>query len=75
MHSCFCVDPGNDGGSCTEDDLSGSDREEMPERKVSISSTYEEVDKASTMLHAYETPLVSSEYEVCVQFLCLFYSI
>ncbi|XP_028409289.1 arf-GAP with Rho-GAP domain, ANK repeat and PH domain-containing protein 1-like [Dendronephthya gigantea] len=58
------ADPGNDGGSCTEDDLSGSDREEMPERKISVSSTYEEVDKASIMQNnEYETPGVSSQYE------------
>ena len=36
----ICLDTGNDGGSCTEDDLSGSDREEMPE-KIAVHSEYE----------------------------------
>ena len=35
----ICLDSGHDGGSCTEDDLSG-DEEEMPEQS-SISSEYE----------------------------------
>lgn len=38
------VDAGNEGGSYTDDDLSGSDPEEMPEKASSVDSvdsTYE----------------------------------